>query len=442
MTDHNPSPTSGLYSEEGEEAFLASVFINSACLNDVLGYLKPDDFYFLRNQVLYQACLNLHSRRESIDIISIEDELRQMKQTEMGGSYLTYLLSNYATAMHAETYARIVKRIAVRRHSLRWLSEIQAALASEELGTDEALAKAQQVLNNGFQEIQVSRVSHQADVVSEVFDEGLRAQDGWEEDRLATGLLDLDYWLDGGLDNDWLVVVAAPAKSGKTTLMLQIAQNAVRQKNKQTGKQRKILVFSREMSAKALVHRMVTQETADPAYDLAGLTTGQQKRKMEAQQWSRFVDATGRLSDHPIFYDCRSATMTEVAATATRLHQAQGIDLIVADYIQIFSPADLGKGFNREQQVAHISASLKRLAMELGVPVLAGSQLNKQGETRESMGITNDLDLLIRIEVPDGMEPTQKGKRLLRIDAFRHGPMGSVPCFYDPSRLYFGDLVE
>ena len=430
MTD-NPNTISPLYSQDAEESLLGAVFIDPQLVHQLAGFLVPTDFYFLQNQFIYEACINLVQRGEDVDIVSVEFELRAFKHAEVDRGHLIYLATNFATALHAMTYARIVKHFAVRRMGIGKLQKIHHELSSEDLDVNEALTQAQQILNEAFQSVRVSTVRTQAEVVSDYYDHVMDIQAGNGQPRLKTGIVDLDHKLGGGFGHKWFVVVSAPSGGGKTTLMMQVAINVAQQGGK-------VMVISREMSDEELEARIITQKS--------GLSSGEQQSKMDEKQLRRFVNASGNVAGLPIFYDCTAATMTQIKASVLRTHQAHGLSLVVIDYIQIVDPSDCN-GYNREQEVAYISRMCKMLSAELGVTVIAGSQQNDNGKVRESRAIRNDADLLLQIDSNEE-DPAEQGSKMIFFDKFRHGPDksnvegGGVRLYYDPNLLYFGDLVR
>ncbi len=364
---------------EAEEAVLGSLLIDPEALFRVASFLKGDDFYIQKNNWIYEAILALHERREPIDFVTLCDELERREQlAESGGAaYITRLINAVPSAIHVESYGHIVEHAAIRRRLIGAASEIAQLAYQEDEDVDLTVDKAEQALFNVSQR-RISRdLAPIQDIIREYYDriEYLFAHQG-EPLGVPTGFVDIDRFLGGMQRSDFIIVAARPSV-GKTSLCLSFARNAARH-----GKH--VAIFSLEMSGSQIVQRIVSAETGIDAHRL-------RLGNLYEDEWPLFVQATGKLAEHPIFIDDTPAiSALQLRTKARRLHSEHGLDLILIDYLQLMSGDS--RSDNRVQEVSNISRSLKGIARELDVPVVAASQLSRAVEQRaEKVPMLSDL---------------------------------------------------
>ena len=358
-------------SREAEEAVLGSVLINPESYFEISQVIMPDDFYIIRNQWIWNSYVRLHERRVPIDILTVSESLQEQGQLEeIGGqAYLLALVNQTPTSLHAEAYAHIVEQTSIRRKMLASANEMARLAYDESKEIKTILDEAEKQVFG----LSARRVRHDLEfiqqVVSDYYDhiDELSKRDE-EIFGVPTGLTDLDHLL-GGLQKSDLLIVAGRPGSGKTGFLLSIAKNAA-QKHKKN-----VAMFSLEMSNQQLVQRLIAQETG---IDTHRLRTG----KLKDEEWSVFTHAIDVLADTHIWLDDTPAiTPLALRTKCRRLHMEQGLDLILVDYLQLMGSDSRNE--NRVQEVSYISRSLKVLARELDIPVLAAAQLSRAVEQRE-----------------------------------------------------------
>ncbi len=359
---------------EAECGVLGSIIIDPEAIVQVADFLYPEDYYRDAHRTIYEVILQLYEQREPADFITICDELAQQNKLEDvgGASYITSLINQVPTSGNVEHYGRIVERTAILRRLIHAAGQI-AAIAYEEGDADIALDKAEQLIFTIGQRHARSDFSTLRDLLSQYMGklEQLHEHRGTIV-GVPTGFADLDR-LTGGLQKSDLIILAARPGIGKSSLALSLAHNtAVKFQNS-------IAIFSLEMSKEQLVQRFLSM---DAAIDQQRLRTGW----IEDDDWERIVYAMGTLSEANIWIDDTAGISTmEMRSKARRLHAQHGIDLIIVDYLQLMQATVGGKrNINREQEISEISRSLKGLARELNIPVLALAQLSRAVETRSS----------------------------------------------------------
>jgi len=359
---------------EAECGVLGSIIIDPEAIVQVSDFLHPDDFYRDAHRTIYEVILQLYEEHEPADFITICDELeRRNKLEEVGGaSYITSLINQVPTSGNVEFYGRIVERTAILRRLIHAAGQI-AAIAYEEGDADIALDKAEQLIFNISQRHARSDFMHMRDVLAEY----MNKLDQLHEHRgtivgVPTGFTDLDR-LTGGLQKSDLVVLAARPGVGKSSLALSLAHNAALKYHNS------IAFFSLEMSKDQLAQRLLSM---DAGIDQQRLRTG----RIEEDEWDRIVYAMDTLSEANIWIDDTAGISTiEMRSKARRLHAAHPIDLIIVDYLQLMQATIGGRrNENRVQEISEISRSLKGLARELNIPVLALAQLSRAVESRQS----------------------------------------------------------
>jgi replicative DNA helicase len=431
--DSAPSPGVQVVpqSREAEEAVLGSIMINPDAYYDVAEFLKADDFYIHRHQWIWSTFARLQESRTPIDILTVTEELDQQGQlAEVGGpAYLTTLISNVPSSLHAVAYGRLIEQTAVRRNMLEAANSIAKLAYDEEISLDTVMDDAEKAVF-GVSERRATRDLEPINkVLSDYYDHigELAARPG-EIHGVPTGFIDLDRLLTGLQPSDLLIVAGRPGM-GKTGFALSIAKNAAQIHKKH------VAIFSLEMGNDQLVQRLISQETG---IDSQRLRTG----KLEEDEWPLFTHAVEVLSDTRIFLDDTPAiTPLQLRTKCRRLHLEHRIDLIIIDYLQLMSGDT--RNDNRVQEVSYISRNLKVLARELNVPVIAAAQLSRAVEQRadkkpvlsdlrESGSLEQDADIVMFIYRPEVYEedPAMQNVAEIIVSKHRNGPTGSVQLIF------------
>ncbi len=359
---------------EAECGVLGSIIIDPEAIVQVSDFLHTDDFYRDAHHTIYEVILQLYEEHEPADFITICDELeRRNKLEEVGGaSYITSLINQVPTSGNVEFYGRIVERTAILRRLIHAAGQI-AAIAYEEGDADIALDRAEQLIFQISQRHARSDFSHMRDILAEYMNklDQLHERHG-SIVGVPTGFTDLDR-LTGGLQKSDLIVLAARPGIGKTSLAMSMAHNAALKYHNS------VAFFSLEMSKDQLAQRLLSM---DSGIDQQRLRTG----RIEEEEWERIVYAMDTLSEANIWIDdTASITPLEMRSKSRRIHAQYGIDLIIVDYLQLMQATIGGKrNENRVQEISEISRSLKGLARELNIPVLALAQLSRAVESRQS----------------------------------------------------------
>jgi replicative DNA helicase len=407
------------HNRQAEEAVLGAVLINSESYFDVAAFLKPDDFYIVRNRWIWESFTRLHERRSPIDFLTICSDLEQQAQlAEIGGpAYLMSLINQTPTSLHAEAYGRIIEDHSIRRRMLISANELARLALDQQSTLDTILDEAEKSIFGVSERRVRTDLQPIQTVLSEVYDrvDQLSRRDE-EIYGVPTGLADIDRLL-GGLQKSDLLIVAGRPGMGKTGFLLSVAKNAAQRYKKH------VAFFSLEMSNEQLVQRLIAQETG---IDTQHLRTG----KLNEGEWPLFTHAIEVLSDTRIFLDDTPAiTPMQLRTKCRRLHLEYHLDLILVDYLQLMS-SDL-RTENRVQEVSYISRNLKVLARELNVPVMTAAQLSRAVEQRadkrpvlsdlrESGSLEQDADIVMFIHRPDAMEKDAAKANIAEIIVAKH----------------------
>ena len=431
-------------SVDAEQALLGSILLEPKAYLAVAAFLEGKDFFIERHERIWVAFSRLQERNDAIDYVTLSRELQDMRALEdVGGTaYLTSLVNNTPTAMHAEIYGEIVARTATRRRMLAAADDIRRVALDEELPIDKVISEAEQSLFN-VSNMQIKRefvpiweaVSKYYDEIEKLLEAGAGAI------GIPTGFNALDRLL-GGLQKSDLVVFAGRPGMGKTSWVLSVALHAAR-----LGA--RVAIFTMEMGVEQMVQRLISMETS---------ITIQQLRtaNINPREQTLLTEAIGRISDLPLFIDdTPSISPTEMRTKCRRLQHEYGLDIVIVDYMQLMSA---GKSYenNRVQEISFISRSLKELARELHVTLLSTAQLSRAVEQRqdkrpqlsdlrESGTIEQDADavmFLYRDEVynPDTTEFPNQAEVLLSKN--RHGPTGALELYFEKSKAKFSDTVQ
>jgi len=436
------------HSVEAEESVIGGILLDNDALNVALEIIRDEDFYRPAHQVIFSAMIALWEKREPIDVITLSQKLRSlgMLDTIGGLEELTRLATMVPSAANVTFYARLVKEFGLRRRVIREATEIVADAFSSEGEIEEFLDTVEQRIL-GISDCRISPAFHKAgDVVQESIKIIEQLYDRKElVTGVSSGFKDLDKMTAGFQPSD-LIIIAARPSMGKTTFALNIASH-IGIPNNDSAKSTAVALFSLEMSKEQLVLRMLCS-LAD--VDNAKVRTGH----LGDRDFPRLVDAASRIAEGKVFIDDTGGlTITELRAKCRRLHKEHPLSLIIVDYLQLMRSPAYSKF--REQEISDISRSLKALAKELHVPVIALSQLNRSVESREnkrpqmsdlreSGAIEQDADIIMfiyRDEVYHQDTP-DKGVAEILISKQRNGPVGTVRLAFLPHTTNFAPLVS
>lgn len=438
---------------DAERALLGSIMTRPDVIYDVVDVVSGKSFYSDRHKIIYETMLELFGKSQPIDLLSMASRLKEKELLERAGGnlYLTELLGSVPSAANAKHYAEIVQR----KFMMRQL--IMAAENITSLGYDEAqdIAEVLDKAEKQIFEVSNSSFTHKFIELKEALGEAWERLDRLHKSKdnlrgLPTGFPELDNKL-SGLQKSDLIILAARPSMGKTALALDIArQTAINHQNT-------VGVFSLEMSSQQLVDRMLASEARVDAWKLR---TGRLSAETEFEQ---IRDSLDRLSKAPIFIDDQpGSNILKMRSVARRLKSEKNLSLIIVDYLQLMIPTNARASDNMVQQVTEISRSLKTLARELDVPVLALSQLSRAVEQRggkprlsdlrDSGSIEQDADVVMFIHREDKYKENSEKPNIaeILIEKHRNGPTGKVELYFDDKKATFlsvdksdfGDLAK
>ena len=428
---------------EAEQSVLGGILIENGAIHKVMEVLIPDDFYREAHQRIYNSLLDLSERDEPADLITLTNELRKKDQLDSigGASYVASLIDTIPTAANIGYYARIVKEKSILRKLIEAATDIVTQGYEDREDVEGLLDEAERAI---FQ-IAENRVRPSFYPIREIVKSSFKTLEKlYEKKELVTGIpsgfknLDL---ITAGFQPSDLIIVAGRPSMGKTALCLNIAQYAAIEKKVP------VALFSLEMSKEQLVLRMLCSEAR---VEGTRIRTG----FLSESDWPKLTLAAGNLSDAPIFIDDTAAlTILELRAKARRLKGEHGLGMLVVDYLQLMRGRTMIE--NRQQEISEISRSLKALAKELNLPVIAVSQLSRRSESREdkrpqmtdlreSGAIEQDADLILfiyRDEVYNRSEENpNRGKAEVIIGKQRNGPTGRIELAFLDKFTMFKEL--
>ncbi len=433
---------------EAEQSVLGSLLLDRDAVIKIADLITADDFYDPNHRVIYNSILALYDERASIDILTVSNKLDEGHSLEKAGgmSYLTTLVNAVPSSAHIVHYANIVRRKGTLRRLISSATDIVGLGYQEDLDLETLLDQAEQKLFSVSQKYLKQNFVALSEILHETFDriDELHREKG-KLRGVATGFVDLDSKL-GGLQKSDLVILAARPSMGKTSLALDIVRHVAMEEKKA------VAIFSLEMSKDQLVDRILSAE-AD--VDLWKMRTGKLNDLGPDNDFERIGHALGRLSEAPIYIDDSGAlNIMELRTKARRLQAEHDLDLIVVDYLQLMQGRSVE---NRVQEVSEISRSLKILAKELDVPVLALSQLSRAVEQRggdkkpqlsdlrESGSIEQDADVVMfiyRDEMYAGKDSKKPHIAEILVRKHRNGPTGEVELFFDGEKTSFKNLAK
>jgi len=432
---------------EAEQSLLGCLMLDKNAIIKVADFLRPKDFYKGIHQEIYQVMVDLFERSEPIDLLSVSTRLKEKELLDKtgGNAYLTQLINTVPTASHVLNYAKIVQRKRILRDLIEASQEIGLMGYEESEDIDVVLDKAEKRIFSIAQHSLSQDFIPVKSTLEGAFEriDQLSRYEG-KLRGLATGFLDLDNIL-AGLQKSDLIILASRPTLGKSALALGVARYTAVEEKIPVG------IFSLEMSADQVVDRLIA---AQANVDLWRLRTGKLSGEGEDNDFARIQQALGVLSEAPIFIDdAASSNILQMRAMARRLQARHGLGLIVVDYLQLMESRNPAESM--VQQMTEISRSLKSLAKELNVPVLALSQLSRAVEQRspqiprladlrESGALEQDADVVLFIHREDKYRPDTSRKNIadILIAKHRNGPVGRVELYFDERRASFRNLEK
>jgi len=433
-----------------EEAVLGAIMLEKEAVITILDILKPESFYKDAHKKIFKAISDLSLREYPVDLYTVTEELRNHNELESVGGpvYLTQLTSKVVSAANVDYHARIVAQKFIQRELIRVSSEIQTRSFDDSIDVTDLLDYSE----NALFQIAEGNIKREVAPINMVIKEAIREieEAGKREDALVgipSGFTKLDR-LTSGWQKSELIIIAARPSMGKTALALSMARNMSIDHGK------KVAIFSCEMSSIQLVNRLIIAETDIPGDKI-------RNGRLSEEEWKQLDTRIKKLVQAPIFIDDTPAiSIFELRAKCRRLMAQHNLDIVIVDYLQLMSgPENAG---SREQEVSNISRSLKSIAKELNVPIIALSQLNRSVEMRggtkrpllsdlrESGAIEQDSDMVVFIHRQEKFGITEfledgsstKGIAEIILAKNRNGPVGDVKLRFREEKAQFVDIDE
>lgn len=427
---------------DAEKSVLGSLLIDEEAIGSAIEILDEAWFYEQSHRQIFKAVLELYNQRKNVDLITLSDKLKSDGTLEQigGVSYLSFLIDLVPSAANVEHYANIVREKGVLRRLIKNATNIIAESYGSTGNVDEVVDNAERLIFEVADLKQRSQSVHIKDLVRQ----GIEKLDFLYQRKqhvtgIPTGFEKFDH-MTSGLQNSDLIIIAGRPSMGKSALAISMAEYAgIEQKQG-------VAVFSLEMSKEQLVQRMLCSQARVDAHKV-------RSGFLSPSDWPKLTAAAGRLSESKIFIDDTPAiSVLELRAKARRLKANQGIELIILDYLQLMRSTIQSE--SRQQEISEISRSLKALARELNVPVIALSQLSRAVESRqdhkpqlsdlrESGAIEQDADLVVLLMREEYYNPTEENKGVadVMIAKQRNGPVGTVKLAFIKEYMRFENLA-
>ncbi len=434
------------HSLEAEQSLLGSLIIDPISLIKISDFLVPEDLYLTTHADIYRAILELSHSRKPIDLVTLPTLLKEKNLLESVGGipFLVELTTVVPSSINVLEYANIVKTKSTLRKMIAAGQKIAGYGTQEEKPLEELLEKSEKEVFTISQTFLKNKFVSIKEILSErfeVFSERYDAGDEAIETGVMSGFKGIDNLL-GGFQPSDLIILAARPSMGKTGLALAMGLNAAQMHKKTIG------VFSLEMAKEQLVDRMFSNLLQVDLWKL-------QKGKLTDAEFSRMGKTMDELSALPIFIDDTvDSSIAALRAKSRRLQMEHGLDMIIIDYLQLMSTGNAQMALNRVNEISEISRSLKALARELHIPIIALSQLSRSVETRhdkrpimsdlrDSGAIEQDADVIIMIyrdEYYNGPDEENRDITEIHVRKHRNGPVGECKLRFDRAQMRFFDL--
>ena len=432
---------------EGEQALLGSIMLRPEAMYEITDMITADAFYAEKHRYIYEGMKELFAKHEPIDLISLSGRLKEKEMLDAvgGNQYLTDLTNTVPSSANLKHYAKQVQKTFMMR-SLIEASEYIANLGYEEASDlDELLDRAEKRLFEVTNFSTVHKFVELKDELNEAWERFDRLHNSDEDIRgIPTGFSEIDNTLAGFQPSD-LIILAARPSMGKTALALDIARKASVERGVSVG------IFSLEMSSQQLVDRMIASQASVDAWKLR---TGKLTNENDFKAIQESLD---KLSQAPVYIDDQPANnILKMRSVARRLKSENGLDMIIVDYLQLMQPIESRGSDSTVQQITEISRSLKQLARELDVPVVALSQLSRAVEQRggpprlsdlrDSGSIEQDADVVMFIhrdrDAEDADDDEKKNVAEIMIEKHRNGPTGKAELFFNSQKTTFQSMAK
>lgn len=447
MAQNTPSLNKTLrtppHNVEAERALIGAIMLKPDAMHDISVSVYPESFYADKHRVIYDAILGIFMKGDPIDLLSVTTRLKEKDQLERvgGPTYITELTETVPAAGNAHYYAELVQNKAILRGLILAAEDIAELAYSDPESIDETLDVAEKKVYGVTQTSSGQKFKTIASSLTEAWERFEHLNANQDEKRgVPSGFTSLDNLLSGFQKSD-LIILAARPSMGKTTFALDIARNAALKYKASVG------IFSLEMSDQQLVDRMLA---AEAGVDSWKLRTG--KLSTDAE-YEAVQAAMAKLAEAPIHIDDQPGTnLLQMRSSARRLKNEHGLDLLIVDYLQLIHPTNTKASDNMVQQVTEISRSLKLLARELNVPVIALSQLSRAVEQRggkprlsdlrDSGSIEQDADIVMFIHREDknNKESERPNIAEIMVEKHRNGPVGMAELYFDGQHVRFMNL--
>lgn len=429
---------------EAEQAVLGAMLIKKEAISAAAELLTGDDFYRYAHRLVFEAIMTLNQANEAVDMITVTDRLKRDGELEKAGgiAFITALANAVPTAANVTFHARIVRQKSQLRHLINAATEIAGTAYEDADDVDEIMDDAEKRILGVTARSNHADFVPMKDILITTFEQiEKHAANKGTLTGLPSGFLDLDRITSGFQPSD-LILVAARPSMGKTAFTLNIATNAAIRREKT------VAFFSLEMSKEQLALRMFS---AEGQVDSQRLRVGD----LKDEEWQKLISAADRLTKAPLWIDdTPGITVMELRSKARRLKAEHGLDLIVIDYLQLMQGRGRGSGDNRQQEISEISRSLKALARELKVPVIALSQLSRSVESRqikrpmlsdlrESGSLEQDADIVMFLYREDYYEKETDRQNITEVIVAKHrnGPVDTVSLFFQKEFTKFVSFI-
>ncbi|MFH1782046.1 MAG: replicative DNA helicase [Candidatus Omnitrophota bacterium] len=427
---------------EAEMAVLGSMLIEEHAIADAIEFLESTSFYSDKNRKVFESILKLYAENKAVDILTLTEELKRIKELEnVGATYITNLTTVVPTAANIKHYASIVKEKSILRNLISTATSIISESYDSQGDVEKILDRAERTIF----EISSKKIDTNFSTIKEIIKDSIETIDNLYQKKahvtgIGTGFTDLDA-LTAGLHPSDLIIFAGRPSMGKSAFLASLAEHVGLVEKKP------LVLFSLEMSKEQLVQRMLCSHARVNAHNVR---TG----FLSQSDWPRLTNAAGKLSEAQIFIDDTAGlSVLELRAKARRLKSQHDIQLIMVDYLQLMQGPPGSE--NRQQEISEISRSLKALARELRVPLIAVSQLSRAVESRqdhrpqlsdlrESGAIEQDADLVGLLLREEYYNPTEENRGIgeLIIAKQRNGPIGSVKLTFIRDYARFENMTR
>lgn len=428
---------------EAERSVIGCLLLSKDAILQVADILEASDFHHDHHRFVYEAAMDLFHRSQPIDLVTVATKLQSSGHLEVigGPEFLAEIQNEVPVATHIFQYAQIVKHRATLRKLITTGNEISALGFDSEKSIEELLESAEKRVFSISQKFIRNRFVPMKDLLTERYEYICELAENPEladKHRIATDYRDLDDILNGGFSPSDLIILAARPSMGKTAFMLAMAQNAALKQHKHVG------IISLEMSKEQIVERIFCAQLEVDSWKL-------HKGKLSESDFERMGPVMDQLGKASIFIDdSMGNSIAELRAKARRLQMEHGLDMLVIDYLQLMSGNSPN---NRVQEISEISRSLKEIARELHIPVIALSQLSRNVESRDdkhprlsdlrdSGSIEQDADAVMTLYRDDYYNPDSERQNEIEVNVIKHrnGPLGGVHLYFDRKKMKFGNL--